>query len=233
LNAAALEARDLDEKFRNEQVTELRKSIKTTRENLAMASEALQGLSVRAPISGQLTALNADLGAAKAPGQRIGQIDDSTAYKVEAGVDEFYLGRVKPGQPATAESNGKTWKLEVAKVYPQVTDRQFKVDLYFTQAAAPDGLRRGQSMQIRLELGAPSKGLVTANGPFFEETGGNWVFVLPPSGNVAQRRPVRFGRRNPEQIEVLSGLAAGERIISSGYEQLRKFDRIEIELEKN
>ena len=233
VQAAALDARNIDEKFRNEQVTQLRSAIKTTRANLDMASETLQSLSVKAPISGQLTALNADLGAAKGPGERIGQIDDSTAYKVEAGVDEFYLGRVQPRQPATAESNGKTWNLEVAKVYTQVKDRQFKVDLYFTQAAAPEGLRRGQSMQVRLEVGASRKGLVTANGPFFEETGGNWVFVLPPSGNVAQRRPVRFGRRNPEQIEVLAGLVAGERILSSGYEQLRRFDRIEIEPEKN
>ena len=231
LQAAALEARDIDDKFRNEQVTQLSSAIKTTRENLDVASETMQSLLVKAPITGQLTALSADLGAAKTPGQRIGQIDDSTAYKVEAGIDEFYLGRVKPGQLATAESNGKTWKLEVAKVYTQVTDRQFKVDLHFTQAAAPEGLRRGQSMQIRLEVGAPSRGLVTANGPFFEETGGNWVFVLPATGSVAQRRAVRFGRRNPEQIEVLSGLTAGERILSSGYEQLRKFDRIEIKPE--
>ncbi|HEY4211986.1 MAG TPA: HlyD family efflux transporter periplasmic adaptor subunit [Steroidobacteraceae bacterium] len=233
LQAAAMEARDMDGKFRNEQVTQLRSAIKTTRENLDVASETMQSLLVKAPITGQLTALSADLGAAKTPGQRIGQIDDSTAYKVEAGIDEFYLGRVKTGQLATAESNGKTWKLEVAKVYTQVTDRQFKVDLYFREAAAPEGLRRGQTMQIRLEVGAPSRGLVTANGPFFEETGGNWVFVLPPTGTVAQRRAVRFGRRNPEQIEVLSGLTAGERILSSGYEQLRKFDRIEIKPEAN
>jgi HlyD family secretion protein len=231
LQAAALEARDVDAKFRNEQVSQLRSAIKTTRENLDMASETLQSLSVKAPITGQLTALDADLGAAKSPGQRIGQIDDSHAYKVEAGIDEFYLGRVKPGQHATAESNGKTWTLEVAKVYPQVTSRQFKVDLYFTQAAAPEGLHRGQSMQVRLEVGAPSKELVAANGPFFEETGGNWVFVLPKAGNVAERRAVRFGRRNPEQIEVLSGLAEGERIITSGYEQLRRFDRVEIKPE--
>ena len=231
LQAAATEARDIDDKFRNEQVAQLRSAIKTTRENLDVASETMESLLVKAPITGQLTALSADLGAAKTPGQRIGQIDDSTAYKVEAGIDEFYLGRVKPGQLGTAESNGKTWKLEVAKVYTQVTDRQFKVDLYFTAAAAPEGLRRGQSMQIRLEVGAPSRGLVTANGPFFEETGGNWVFVLPPTGTVAQRRAVRFGRRNPEQIEVLAGLTAGERILSSGYEQLRKFDRIQIKPE--
>ena len=233
LQAAAIEARDLDDKFRNEQLAQLRGSIKTTRENLVMAGTTLDSLTVKAPITGQLTALDAELGAAKAPGERIGQIDDTTAYKVEADVDEFYLGRVKPGQPAAAESNGRTWKLEVAKIYPKVTERQFKVDLYFTEGPASEGLRRGQSIQVRLEVGAPSKGLVTANGPFFEETGGNWVFVLPPSGNVAQRRAVRLGRRNPEQIEVLAGLAEGDRIISSGYEQLRKFDRIEIEPEKS
>ena len=233
LQVAALEARDIDAKFRNEQVSQLRSAIKTTRENLDMAAETIQSLSVKAPITGQLTALDADLGAAKTPGQRIGQIDDANAYKVEAGVDEFYLGRVKRGQPASAESNGKTWRLEVAKVYPQVTNRQFKVDLYFAQGAAPEGLRRGQSTQVRLEVGAPSEELVATNGPFFEETGGNWVFVLPKSGNVAERRAVHFGRRNPEQIEVLSGLAEGERIITSGYDQLRKFDRIEIKPEEN
>ena len=233
LQAAAIEARDLDEKFRKEQLLQLRSSITTTRENIEMAGQSLQGLSVKAPISGQLTSLDADFGAAKTPGQRLGQIDDSTAYKVEAGVDEFYLGRIKPGQPATAESNGKTWKLEVAKIYPQVTARQFRVDLHFVEPVAPEALRRGQSMRVRLEVSAPTKGLVTSNGPFFEETGGIWVFALPPSGKVAQRRTVRFGRRNPEQIEVLAGLAAGERIISSGYEQLRKFDRVEIESEKN
>ena len=100
--------------------------------------------------------------------------------------------------------------------------------LVFTEAVAPEGLHRGQSTQVRLEVGAPSKELVAANGPFFEETGGTWAFVLPKTGNVAERRAVHFGRRNPEQIEVLSGLAEGERIITSGYELLRKFDRIEI-----
>ena len=228
LQAAMQEARDVDARFRNEQVTQLRSAIKTTRENLDMAGETLQSLVVRAPISGQLTALDADLGAAKAPGQRIGQIDESNAYKVEAAVDEFYLGRVAAGQSAMAEMNDKSWRLDVAKVYPQVKNRLFKVDLLFT-GAVPDGVRRGQSLQVRLEVGAPRKSLVAANGPFFEDTGGTWAFVLPPSGNEARRRSVRFGRRNPEQIEVLSGISEGERIISSSYETLRDFDRIKVQ----
>jgi HlyD family secretion protein len=225
LHATMLEAREVDARFRNDQVTQLKSAIKTTRENLEMAGETLQSLAVKAPIAGQLTALDADLGAAKAPGQRIGQIDESHAYKVEAGIDEFYLGRIAVGQSATTEVDGAPHRLEVVKVYPQVTDRQFKVDLTFADAA-PEGLRRGQSLQVRLEVGAPHESLVTANGPFFEDTGGKWVFVLSKSADEAQVRQVRFGRRNPEQIEVVSGLAAGERIITSSYESLRAFDRI-------
>jgi HlyD family secretion protein len=222
-----LEARAVDAKFRNDQVTQLKTAIKTTRENLDMAGETLQSLAVKAPIDGQLTALDADLGAAKAPGQRIGQIDESHAYKVEAGLDEFYLGRVAVGQPGAADLDGKALRLEVIKVYPQVTNRQFKVDLAFMDTP-PEGVRRGQSLQVRLEVGAPRKSLVAANGPFYEDTGGTWAFVLEPSGNEALKRRVRFGRRNPEQVEVLAGLAEGERIITSGYESLRSYDRIRI-----
>jgi HlyD family secretion protein len=225
LRVTMLEAREVDARFRTEQVSQLKTAIKTTRDNLDMAGETLQSLAVRAPIAGQLTALDADLGAAKAPGQRIGQIDESHSYKVEAGIDEFYLGRIAVGQSATADVVGKPQRLEVVKVYPQVTNRQFKVDLTFADAA-PEGVRRGQSLQVKLEVGAPARSLVTANGPFFEDTGGTWVFVLAPSGSEARVRQVRLGRRNPEQIEVVSGLAEGERIITSGYDSLKAYDRI-------
>lgn len=221
------EARDVDRKFQTEQLAQLRDAIKATRDNIAMAGETLQSLAVKAPISGQLSALDADLGAAKTPGQRIGQIDDATSFKAEAAVDEFYLGRVAIGQSATAEIDGHVQRMEVAKVYPQVRDRQFKVDLFFT-APAPRSLRRGQTLQLRLEIGAAHQSLVTANGPFYQDTGGAWVFVLSPSGSSAQRRNVRLGRHNPEQVEVLAGLASGERIITSSYDTLRAFDRIQI-----
>jgi HlyD family secretion protein len=227
LEKKMLEARDVDRKFQTQQVAQLRDAIKATQDNIAMAGETLQSLVVKAPITGQLSALEADLGAAKAPGQRIGQIDDSTAYKAEASIDEFYLGRVAIGQPATAEVDGRGQHLEVAKVYPQVRNRQFKVDLLFT-GPAPQSLRRGQTLQARLEIGAAHRSLVTANGPFYEDTGGTWVFVLTRSGSEAERRSVRLGRRNPEQVEVLSGLSAGERVITSSYDSLRAFDRISI-----
>jgi HlyD family secretion protein len=221
------EARDVDQTFQTQQLTQLRTAIKTTQENIAMAGDTLQSLAVKAPISGQLSALDADLGAAKVPGQRIGQIDDSTAHKAEASVDEFYLGRVAIGQPATVEIDGHVQHLEVAKVYPQVRDRQFKVDLFFT-SPEPQTLRRGQTLQVRLEIGAAHQSLVTGNGPFYEDTGGTWAFVLSPAGSDAEHRTIRLGRRNPEQVEVLSGLSVGERIITSSYDSLRNYDRIHI-----
>jgi HlyD family secretion protein len=227
-----LEAREVDRKFQDQQISQLRAAIKTTQENITRAGETLDSLAVKAPISGQLSSLDAELGAAKAPGQRIGQIDDSSTYKAEANVDEFYLGRVAIGQRATAQIEGRTHTLEVAKVYPQVRERQFKVDLFFT-GPVPPSIRRGQTLQVRLEIGAAQESLVTGNGPFYEDTGGSWVFVLTSSGTAAERRNVRLGRRNPEQVEVLSGLSAGDRIITSSYDSLRAFDRISIRANPN
>jgi HlyD family secretion protein len=227
LQESMLQAQQVDEKFRVEQVGQLRDAVKTTRENLTMAGETLRSLAVRAPISGQLTALNAELGEAKAPGQRIGQIDETGEYKVEASVDEFYLGRVRVGQPASTLMDGQERQLTVRKVYPQVRERQFKIDLAF-EGAPPAGLRRGQSMQVRIAASAAREGIVAANGPHYDDTGGTWVFVMNESGTEARRRPVKFGRRNADQIEVVSGLAAGDRIITSSYQPLRGFDRIRV-----
>jgi HlyD family secretion protein len=222
-----LEARTVDREFQTRQLKQLRDAIKATQDNIAMAGATLESLALKAPITGQLTALDAELGAAKSPGQRLGQIDDLTAYKAEASVDEFYLGRVAIGEPVTAEIDGQSQHLEVAKVYPEVRDRQFKVDLYFT-GPEPRSLRRGQTLQARLEIGAAHESLVTGNGPFYADTGGTWAFVLSPSGSEARRRNVHLGRHTPEQVEVLSGLSPGERIITSSYESLKAYDRIRI-----
>ncbi len=227
-----MEAREVDRRFQTQQLRQLREAIETTQDNIARAGETLDSLAVKAPITGQLSALDADLGAAKAPGQRIGQIDDSSSYKAEASIDEFYLGRVVIGQHATAEVDGREVSLEVGKVYPQVLNRQFKVDLLFT-GATPPSVRRGETLQARLEVGAAHQTLVTGNGPFYEDTGGTWVFVLTKSGTEAERRSVHLGRRNPEQVEVLSGLSAGDRIITSSYDSLRAYDRISVRNQAN
>lgn len=227
VEATLLRAQQIDADYQAKDIPQLRESVKATQASLAMAGETLQGLTVRAPISGQLTSLDADLGAAKAAGQRIGEIDDVHDFKVEAHVDEFYLGRVVPGQAARADIEGTQLSLQVWKVYPEVSDRQLKVDLLFT-GKTPAFLRRGESLEVRIIVGAAHRSLVVGNGPFFEDTGGTWAFVLPPAGHEAVRRAVHFGRRNGEQVEVISGLSPGERIITSGYESFRNFDRIEL-----
>jgi HlyD family secretion protein len=224
--AALLEAQRVDEEFRVTQVTRMRNQLDVMNKSLDIARENLENLVITAPISGQLTLLEANAGESKAPGQRVGQIDEQHAFKVSAFVDEFYITRVTIGQVATVDTGGRTYELEVVKVYPDVRDRQFQIDLLFLDAT-PDLIRRGQTIRMRLEIGQPADTLVLANGSFYDDTGGQWVFVVHDSGDYAERRSVRFGRRNPEGIEVLEGLADGERVITSGYESFMTFDRIQ------
>jgi HlyD family secretion protein len=194
--------------------------------SLAIARENLSNLVIVAPIDGQLTSLEANPGESKARGQRVGQVDEQDAFKVSAFVDEFYLSRVTVGQLAEVEIDRKSYILEVSKEYPGVRDRQFQIDLKFAGDTAPQ-VRRGQTVRMRLEIGQPAVTLVLANGAFYDDTGGQWVFVVDGSADFAERRDVRFGRRNPEGIEVLEGLRDGERVVTSGYESLERFDRIQ------
>jgi HlyD family secretion protein len=201
------------------------KTIANMNKNLAIARQNLENLTIKAPISGQLTSLEAHAGESKRPGERIGQIDQIDTYKVTALVDEHYLPRVALGQQATAEIDGHEHSLELTKQYAEVRDRQFKVDLVFS-GDVPKSVRRGQSLQLRLAIGASSTGLVVANGPFYEDTGGQWAFVV--NDQQANRRAIKLGRRNPESVEVLEGLIAGDKVITSSYESLKDFARIEL-----
>jgi HlyD family secretion protein len=194
--------------------------------SLELVQESLGDLSLTAPISGQLTVFDLNVGAVLAPGQRIGQVDTVGSFKIIALVDEFYLGRISIGQPASVDIGGRSYDLEVSKVYPNVRDRQFQVDLTFS-GAAPDGLRRGQTVRPRIELGETAESVVIANGPYYDETGGLWVLVASPDGASATRRDVTLGRRNPEFVEVLSGLSPGERVITSSYQSFQDVERID------
>lgn len=225
LYEAAKEAKHIDEMLQKEQMQQLDKTIASMNKNLTIARQNLNNLTLKAPIAGHLTSLDAYLGQSKKPGERLGQIDQIDAYKVSALVDEHYLPRVAVGQQATAEIDGREYKLELIKQYSEVKDRQFKIDLAFA-GDPPKAIRRGQSLQLRLAIGATSDGLVIANGPFYEDTGGQWAFVI--EGNVATRRNLKLGRRNPERIEVLEGLSDGERVITSSYESLKEFTRVEL-----
>lgn len=225
--SALLDARALDEKFANGQVAGATQAIATIRRNLSMMGASLDALTVRAPFAGRLTSLEARLGESKLPGQRIGQIDGAGADKIEAGLDEFYLQRVAVGQPGTAQIDGRDYRLHVAKTYSQVLKREFKVDLWFDDPA-PTGLRRGQTLQLRLGAGESDRRLLLANGDFLNATGGTWAFVLVPDSDTAVRRTIHIGQRNPATVEILSGLSRGERVITSGYDGFTDFDRIRL-----
>ena len=227
MREAVIEAQKVDEEFQESQIEQLNSAIAKMNRNLDIARENLNSLVVKAPISGQLTTLDAHVGESKSKGQRIGQIDKVDEFKVSAYIDEFYLSRVKVGQQATVEIDNKEYFLRVSKVYPEVTDRQFDVDLVFINNP-PETIRRGQSLQLKLNIGAASQTLILDNGSFYDATGGNWAFVLDDSGDIAERKFIKLGRRTPQSVEVIEGLKQGDRVITSGYENFTKIDRIHI-----
>jgi HlyD family secretion protein len=223
--AVTLQAQEQDERMRLAQIASLETGVDQLQKNLAIARANLDSLVIKAPIAGQLTSLDVEVGEAKKPAERLGQIDDVDDYKITAEIDEFYVTRVLRGQTAEATIDGVPCRLTVAKVYPQIENGQFKVDLEFG-GTPPANLRRGQTLQMRLALGDSAQALLLPRGAFFDDTGGNWVFVLDASGSYAEKRPVRLGRRNPDSIEVLEGLRAGERAITSEYSTFAAMDRI-------
>jgi HlyD family secretion protein len=228
LRVAVREAQGVDERFQSTQMKSLQEALDAMNFNLDIARQNLDDLTIIAPITGQLTLLEANVGESKAPGVRIGQIDQINEFKVTALVDEFYLTRVIIGQRGTVDIAGESHELEISKVYPGVQNRQFEIDLEFL-GVPPDGIRRGQTLRMRLEIGQPADTLVLENGPFYEDTGGQWVFVLESGADYAERRNVRLGRRNPEGIEVLAGLEEGESVIVSTYANFTNFDRIQFQ----
>jgi HlyD family secretion protein len=186
---------------------------------MGVARSSLSQLNIRAPVTGQLSGFDIQLGQSLQQGERIGQIDSAGGDKLQADVDEFYLGRVAVGQTASADIDGKTYRLKVSKVYPQVRNGQFQIDLLFI-GPEPASMQRGQTVQAKLTIGDSSKALLIPNGAFFNDTGGTWVFVVDRGGKSASKRPVQLGRRNSDFIEVLSGLKPGDRVITSSYSGL-------------
>jgi HlyD family secretion protein len=161
-----------------------------------------------------------------AGGGRLGQVHDPDGYKLNVSIDEYYLGRVDLQQFASAEHNGRDLALQVSKIYPQVNNGQFEVDMTF--ADEPVGLRRGQTLQLKLTLGDNSDAVLIPNGSFYQETGGNWVFVVAADGTEAVKRSVRLGRRNTDFIEVLDGIEPGEQVVTSPYTSYVGLDRLTI-----
>ncbi|MCH5718656.1 efflux RND transporter periplasmic adaptor subunit [Niabella hibiscisoli] len=174
-------------------------------------------LIVRAPVDGQLTSLDAEPGQNKNKGERLGQLDVMGDYKVRVDVDEHYINRIYNGLEGIASIGGKDYTLTIKKVYTQVANGKFSVDMAF-ESKAPEGIRRGQTLQIRLALSDETKALLLARGGFYNKTGGRWVYKLSKDGSVAYKTDIELGRQNPDYFEVISGLKPGDKIVTSSYE---------------
>ncbi len=222
-----LESQATDMRLQQQQLRQLREAGDQLQAGLTFARDNLEDLSVRAPVAGRLSGFNIEIGQSIERGGRLGQIDDPDGYKLNVRIDEFYLGRVDLEQVAIAEQGRNDYELRVTKIYPQVNNGQFEVDMIFGED--PDGLRRGQTMQVRLTLGDNSDAILIPNGSYYQETGGNWIFVVSPDGSEAVRRTVQLGRRNTDFIEVLDGLEPGERVITSPYTSFVGMDRLKLD----
>tara|TARA_R110000764_G_scaffold1503_1_gene6281 strand:- start:357909 stop:359159 length:1251 start_codon:yes stop_codon:yes gene_type:complete len=214
-----------DDELRETSLKGLDTDLARMQKTLSMVYERLDHLNVRAPADGQLGFLDAEIGQNISQGQRIGQINVLTDFKIEADIDEHYIDRVKRDLSATLERNGNEFKLRLRKVYPEVRNGRFRVDLVFVDEK-PETIRAGQSYNIRLQLGESNNALLLPKGGFFQSTGGQWVFVVNPDGNEAIKRNVRLGKQNSRYYEVLEGLQPGEQVITSNYDSFGDAERI-------
>ena len=217
----------VENREREDRLVQIADQIDMLEQNLQISQTSFESLLVRAPISGQLTSFPVEIGESKQTGQRLGQIDVVDRYKIVAQIDEFYVSRVAPDQDASFTLTGTDYAAKVVKVYPEITQGTFEVDLVF-QEAPPPNIRRGQTLQMELTLGNPVDSLLLPLGGFIQDTGGNWVFVLAEDGQYAHRRDIRVGRRNNRFVEVQDGLEQGEQVITSGYSQMEDMERIQL-----
>ena len=215
--ALTQETQTQDSLLASSKVVQLVSAVERMERNLEIVGRRLDNLTVRAPVSGQLTMLEAEVGESKGAGGRLGQIDMLDGFKVRATIDEHYIDRVGRGQRGQFDNGDEPYTLVIHKVYPEVKEGRFEVDLVF-EGAAPEGIRRGQTLHIRLELGDLDEAVQVARGGFYQATGGHWAYVLDAAGERATRRAIALGRQNPRVYEVLEGLEPGEQVITSSYE---------------
>jgi HlyD family secretion protein len=217
----------IEMRIKRDGARQMEQAIEQLDAGLKVVNDAIEGLAVRAPIAGRLTDFRLQLGEIVKSEQRIGRIDDPSQFKLTAQIDEYFLGSVLTGKKGSVNVNGRDYAVEVSRVFPQITDGRFLIELLFT-GETPSEMNPGQSAETRITLGGTSPGLILPNDAFLSDTGGAWAFVLTPDGRSAERRKIRVGRRNNSQVEVTSGLAPGERVIVSTYAGFGKAERLQI-----
>lgn len=209
-----------DSLYRHVQMAQMEDNLDNMRKNVLLVRDRKNKLEVRSAIDGELGLLDVELGQNIAAGQNIGQINDLSDFKVQAQIDEHYIDRVRPGLSASFSRDGKTYRLRVRKVYPEVRNGTFRTDFVFV-GERPAQMRSGQTYYVELALGKSQQATLIPRGTFFQTSGGNWIFVLDKSGRKAYRRNISIARQNPQYYEVTDGLEPGERVITSGYEAFK------------
>lgn len=221
------ERASVEMRIKRDGVQQMQRAIERLDAGLAVVNDAIEALAVRAPIAGRLTNFHLELGEIVSRDQRIGRIDEPDRFKLVALIDEYYLARVAPGKQGRVLAEGREYPMAISRVLPQITDGRFRIELEFG-GEAPQHLRPGQSVETRIELGGSSAALVLPNDAWLNDSGGAWVFLVALDGKTAKRRPIRIGRRTSAQVELMSGLAAGENVIVSSYAVFGKSERLQI-----
>jgi len=211
--------------FRRGQVDALEQSLERMQANLDIVKQRQENLTIKAPIMGQITSLNAEIGQSKSPEQRLGQIDVLSGFKATAFINEDRLGQVEVNKPGVFDFAGQTFNLIVKKIYPEVKDGKFEVELEF-RGERPQGIRRGRTLHLRLELRQISKSILLAKGDFLKSTGGDWVYKIDPEKNVAAKKQVKIGRQDAQVVEIVRGLKPGDRVITSSYDSFANKEQL-------
>ena len=214
-----------DSLYRSVQMEQMEDNLDNMRRNVLLIRDRKGKLEVRSTIDGELGLLDVELGQSISAGQKIGQINDLSDFKIEAQIDEHYIDRVREGLPATFERDGKRDALRVRKVYPEVREGKFRTAFTF-ESAHPETIRSGQTYYLNLELGQPTQAVLIPRGTFFQATGGQWIFVVDQQSGHAYRRTIKIGRQNPQYFEVEEGLEPGEQVITSGYEAFKEREEL-------
>jgi HlyD family secretion protein len=221
----ALELQRLDSVYAVSQLKQINGSIKRINNNLGLLRRNMENLNIKAPADGKLSSFSAEIGETKSAGEHLGQIDMAEGFKLRANIDERYISRVHKDQEAEFDFNKETYYLKISKIYTDVTNGTFQVDLLF-EGESPKSIKRGQTIQLRLIFSSPKDAIIVKRGGFFQETGGNWIYVVDPSNNYAVKRDISIGRYNTRFYEITDGLEPGEKVIVSSYNNFGGKDKL-------
>ncbi|HKK63867.1 MAG TPA: efflux RND transporter periplasmic adaptor subunit [Bacteroidales bacterium] len=214
-----------DSLYRSIQINSLESSVESMEKSMSIIRQRLDNLKIKAPADGELATLNPEIGEVINYGTRVGTVNILDSYKLNVEIDEHYISRIHTGLTGECDFANKTYEASIVKIYPEVQNGRFAVDMEFTNSI-PDNIRIGQASRIRLQLGESKKGLLLPKGGFYNKTGGQWIFVVDPSGAFAVKRDITIGRQNPRYYEVLGGLKAGEKVITSSYQNFADHDKL-------